>query len=253
MEERRCAFGCEHTVSVRRDAARKKAASIRDVSANDDRNAFEPFAPPRLTEEESLERAHTFATRAAGRRSVREFSSEPIPLEAVRRCIDAAAQAPSGAHKQPWTFVLVTTPEKKRAIREAAEEEERAFYGGRASDDWLDDLMPFGTGPEKPFLETAPALIAVFAQRTGTGGERHYYVNESVGIATGILLAALNDAGFATLTHTPSPMKFLAEVLERPENERAYLLIPVGYPAANCQVPVLTRKSRASYLIEDAQ
>lgn len=184
------------------------------------------------------------------RRSVRDFRPDPIPLEAVRMCIETAGTAPSGAHKQPWTFVMVTDPNTKARIRAAAEEEERAFYGGRAPQRWLDDLQPFGTGPEKPFLETAPVLIAVFAQKHGGEGGRHYYVNESVGIAVGMLLGALHHAGFATLTHTPSPMGFLSQVLGRPENERAYLLIPVGLPAADCQVPALQRKSREEILVE---
>lgn len=200
--------------------------------------------------EESLDRATEFRANIARRRSVREYSRREISLEAVRTCIDAAAAAPSGAHKQPWTFVLVSDPETKAAIREAAEEEERAFYSGRAPEGWLEDLAPFGTGPEKPFLEDAPALIVVFAQRTGPKGERHYYVSESVGIATGMLLTSLHNAGFATLTHTPSPMKFLKDLLKRPDHERPFLLIPVGYPAEECEVPAITRKDRDAYLVE---
>jgi nitroreductase len=185
------------------------------------------------------------------RRSVRSFSDEPVPREAILNCIETAAQAPSGAHKQPWTFVLVTDPDKKREIKEAAEEEERQHYGGRASKRWLADLEPLGTDASKPFLEIAPALIVVFAQRRGaTPEEQHYYVSESVGICAGMLLAALHNAGFATLTHTPSPMKFLAELLDRPSQERAYLLIPVGYPSDDCEVPDIKRKDRGDYLIE---
>ena len=185
------------------------------------------------------------------RRSVRDFSSDPVPLDAVRRCVEAAAQAPSGANKQPWTFVLVTDPATRSQIRAAAEEEERAFYGGRAGDRWLNDLASLGTDAEKPFLEVAPALIVVFAQQTGgTKEARHYYVPESVGIATGFLLAALHHAGFATLTHTPSPMRFLGDILGRPKHERAYLLIPVGYPAEGCEVPDIDRKALAEVLIE---
>lgn len=146
---------------------------------------------------------------------------------------------------------MVTTPGTKRAIREAAEKEEQTFYEERAPQRWLDDLQPFGTGPRKPYLETAPVLIVVMAQRHGrTAEERHYYVQESVGIATGMLLAALNDAGLATLTHTPSPMGFLSEVLERPANERPYMLIPVGYPAPDCKVPDLRRKGLDEVLVE---
>jgi nitroreductase len=157
--------------------------------------------------------------------------------------IAAAASAPSGAHKQPWTFVVITDAAVKKRIRVAAEEEEEAFYGGRAGERWLADLEPFETTASKPFLEQAPALIAVFAQRHGEEeGERHYYVNESVGISVGFLLAGLHQAGLASLTHTPSPMKFLHSILGRPDNERPFLLIPVGYPAEDCQVPDLERK-----------
>lgn len=184
------------------------------------------------------------------RRSVRAFSTDPIPLDAVTDVIRAAASAPSGAHKQPWTFVLVTDPAVKAQIRAAAEEEERAFYGGRAGERWLKDLEPFETDWQKPFLEDAPALIAVFAQRHGEDKQdRHYYVNESVGIAVGFLLAGLHHAGLATLTHTPSPMKFLAEVLQRPPSERAFLLIPVGFPADDCGVPNLDRKPLEEVLV----
>lgn len=221
------------------------------MSASKGTVAHRPLAFERRPEAEMRARASEYARHAARRRSVRHFSPDPIPLDVVRDCVRAAASAPSGAHKQPWTFVLVTDPELKRQIREAAEEEERAFYGGRAPQRWLDDLSPFGTGPDKPFLEIAPALIVVFAQRHGTDeGERHYYVQESVGIATGMLLAALHHAGLATLTHTPSPMGFLSRVLERPERERPYLLIPVGYPAPDCEVPDLSRKSLDEVLVE---
>jgi len=211
---------------------------------------MKPLGFERHEEDEMRARAESFLTLMRRRRSVRTFSDEAIPLDVVERCIETAAQAPSGAHKQPWTFVLVTDPETKAKIREAAEEEERAFYGGRASDQWLEDLEPFETGPDKPFLEVAPALIVVFAQRHGeTKRDRHYYVSESVGIATGMLLAALHQAGLATLTHTPSPMGFLAEVLGRPASERPFLLIPVGYPAKDCQVPKLERKTLDQVLV----
>ena len=211
--------------------------------------ALMPLDHVRLSEEEMLERATSFVATSRRRRSVREFSSDPIPMDVVERCIEAAAQAPSGANKQPWTFVLVTDPEVKRKIRVAAEKEEQAFYAGRASQRWLDDLEPLGTGPDKPFLEAAPALVVVFSQRHGSDrSDRHYYVSESVGIAVGFLLAALNDAGLATLTHTPSPMKFLGDVLGRPDNERAFVLIPVGYPAEGCMVPRITRKPLSEVL-----
>lgn len=177
-------------------------------------------------------------------------SSEPVPRDVLVRCIHAAATAPSGANKQPWTFVLITDPTCKRRIREAAEQEEREFYGSRAPKRWLDDLAALGTDAEKPFLEIAPALIVVFAQKHGAeADERHYYVSESVGIAVGILLAALQHVGLATLTHTPSPMGFLGEVLGRPANERAYVVIPVGYPADGCQVPDIARKPLSEVLV----
>lgn len=204
----------------------------------------------RRPEAEMRRRASEHAEEAARRRSVRMFSPEPIPLDVVRDCIRAAATAPSGANKQPWTFVLVTDPAVKHRIREAAEVEERAFYEGRAPQRWLDDLAPFGTGPDKPFLDDAPALIVVFAQKHGDGDERHYYVQESVGLATGMLLAALHHAGLATLTHTPSPMGFLGRVLRRPDRERPFLLIPVGYPAPGCRVPDLRRKRLDEVLVE---
>lgn len=196
------------------------------------------------------ERAESWLHDLRRRRSVRSFSPEPIPLDVVERCIEAACQAPSGANKQPWTFVLVTDSTLKARIRAAAEQEERAFYAGRASDSWLRDLDPLGTGPDKPFLEEAPALIVLFAQRHGqTKDDRHYYVSESVGIAAGFLIASLHHAGLATLTHTPSPMGFLAEILERPDSERAYLLLPVGYPSPDCLVPAIERKPLEACLV----
>ncbi|HEX5132632.1 MAG TPA: nitroreductase family protein [Candidatus Krumholzibacteria bacterium] len=197
------------------------------------------------------QRSREFLVTMRTRRSVRHFSPEPVPRRALLDCIEAAGQAPSGANKQPWTFVVVADPGLKKQIREAAEVEERLHYGGRASERWLADLEPLGTDANKPFIETAPALIAVFAQRHGpTPGDQHYYVGESVGIAVGILLTALHHAGFATLTHTPSPMKFLAGILGRPENERAYLLIPVGFPGEGCRVPDIGRKPLEDYCVE---
>lgn len=192
---------------------------------------------------EMILRARAFREAVQKRRSVRSYSADPIDREVLAECVHAAGQAPSGANKQPWRFVVVTEPDLKRRVREAAEEEERAFYGGRAPDRWLEDLRPFGTNSEKPFLETAPALVVVFAEKHGRDAdEKHYYVNESVGLAVGYFLAACAHAGLATLTHTPSPMGFLSEVLERPPNERAYLLIPVGYPARDAEVPDIHRK-----------
>lgn len=209
---------------------------------------FEALAP-----EVQRERAQRLFQTMRARRSVRDFSPAPIDLDVVRRCIDVAAQAPSGANKQPWTFALVTSPALKRRIREAAEAEERAFYGGRAPETWLADLAPLGTDAEKPFLEIAPALIVLFAQNRGaTEQDKHYYVQESVGIAAGFLIAALHQCGLATLTHTPSPMGFLAEVLGRPKTERAVLLLPVGLPAPGCTVPAIERKARDEYLVEFA-
>lgn len=165
-----------------------------------------------------------------------------MPEDAIRWAILAAGTAPSGAHKQPWTFVVVTDPALKRRIREAAEAEEREFYTRRATPEWLADLAPLGTDATKEFLEVAPVLIAVFKTMEADDGGRVYYVNESVGIAVGLLLAALHHAGLSTLTHTPSPMGFLAEVLGRPARERAFVLIPVGYAAEGCRVPDLARK-----------
>jgi nitroreductase len=176
---------------------------------------------------------------------VREFSERPVPLDVLDECIAAAGTAPSGANRQPWTFVVVTDPALKRTIREGAEEEEREFYAHRSTDEWRAALAPFGTTWEKPFLESAPALIAVFrhAYDLEEGQKRtNYYTVESVGIAVGFLIAALHWAGLATLTHTPSPMAFLGKILGRPVNEKAFVLLPVGYPADGCRVPRLRKK-----------
>lgn len=200
---------------------------------------------PARTDEEMVARARSFHDTIRTRRTVRTFSDAPIPDEVVELAIRSAATAPNGANRQPWHFVVVRDGETKRRIREAAEEEERAFYGGRAPREWLDALEPFGTDAAKPFLETAPVLIAVFAESWAMeDGEKvkNYYVTESVGIATGMLITALHDAGLATLTHTPSPMKFLNEVLGRPENERPFLLLVVGRPAPDTRVPDIDKK-----------
>ncbi len=184
---------------------------------------------------------------------MRHFSDEPVSYSVIEEVVRAASTAPSGAHKQPWTFCAVGDPAIKRRIREAAEAEERINYGGRMSVEWIADLEPFGTDASKPFLDVAPWLIVVFkrAYELDADGHKHqnYYVTESVGIATGLLLAAAHHAGLATLTHTPSPMDFLAKLLGRPANERPYLLIPMGYPAPDCMVPRLTRKPLDQVLV----
>ncbi|PCJ80373.1 MAG: nitroreductase family protein [Bacteroidetes bacterium] len=203
------------------------------------------YSPIRYSQEEMLKRSEAFLNKMQNRRSVRHFSSDEVPIEAVRNCIAAAGTAPSGAHKQPWTFCIVTDPEIRKKIRAAAEEEEYKNYHGRMSEEWMKDLEPFGTDHIKPFIENAPGLIIVFRHAYGTdesGRTTNYYVNESVGIAVGMLLTALHEIGLVALTHTPSPMKFLAEILNRPDNERAYLNIPFGFPADNCEVPNLNRK-----------
>ena len=184
---------------------------------------------------------------------MRSFSSDPVPYELIENAIATAATAPSGAHQQPWTFVVVADQEVKRKIRAAAEEEERRSYESRMPDEWLEALRPLGTDWRKSHIEDAPYVIVVFEQAYGLRSDgskvKHYYVKESVGIAVGLLLASLHEAGLATLTHTPSPMAFLREILERPENERPYVLIPVGYPAAECEVPDLERKPLAEILV----
>ena len=219
----------------------------------DEQHAHLPLHFDRRTPAEMWHRAQDFHNLMGRRRSVRHFSADPVPFELIAEVVRTAGTAPSGAHKQPWTFCVVGDPDLKRRIREAAEEEERINYGGRMSDEWLDDLKPFGTDWQKPFLETAPWLVVVFkrAYELEAGGTKHqnYYVNESVGIATGFLLAAAHHAGLATLTHTPSPMNFLARLLERPDNERPFLLIPMGYPAEGCLVPDLQRKPAEEVLV----
>ncbi len=209
-----------------------------------------PFVPLTTFFERSPDemktRAREFYEEIRGRRTVREFSSRPVSREVIDDCLRAAGTAPSGANLQPWHFVVVSDAEMKKKIREAAEVEEREFYAGKAPAEWLEALAPLGTDEHKSYLETAPYLIAVFAQNYALLSDgrkvKNYYVTESVGIALGFLIAALHHAGLATLTHTPSPMGFLSTVLNRPANERAYLLLVVGFPAEDVRVPDITKK-----------
>lgn len=202
------------------------------------RDTYEP--------QEMIERSSTYYHWMNTRRTVRDYSNKPVPKEVIENIIKSASTAPSGAHKQPWTFCVVSNPEIKKKVRIAAEEEEKESYSRRMSDEWLEDLEHLGTNWEKPFLEIAPYLIIIFkkAYNLNEKGEKanNYYVNESVGLACGFLLTAIHNAGLVGLTHTPSPMAFLTKILERPENERPFLLIPVGYPAEETYVPELTRK-----------
>jgi nitroreductase len=206
---------------------------------------MKPLAFTRRSPAESLARATGFQRDLATRRSIRDFSPDPIPDGVLDSCLAAAHTAPSGANLQPWHFAVVTSASMKRRIREAAEAEEREFYGSRAPEDWLDALKPFGTTWRKPFLETAPTLIAIFQNNRITlpdGREsKTYYPKESTGLATGLLIAALHHAGLATLTHTPSPMAFLNEALNRPTTEKPFLVLVTGYPAPDCQVPDISK------------
>lgn len=209
---------------------------------------FLPYAWELLPEEEMLRRARDFHTELDRRRSVREFSPQPVPRELIELAIRTASTAPSGAHRQPWRFVAVSDPEVKHRIRVAAEEEERISYlGGRMPPDWLEALAPLGTTWEKPYLEIVPWIVVVFEERYGLrpdGSRRkNYYTTESVGIACGLFVAALHHMGLATLTHTPSPMRFLSEILGRPANEKPLILFPIGYPAEGAEVPELRRKA----------
>ncbi len=205
-----------------------------------------PLAFEGLSPDESRARLAAFAARLRQRRTVRDFSSEPVARDIIEQAILAAGSAPSGANQQPWTFVAISDASVKSRIRAAAEEEEKAFYSGRAGAEWLAALSHLGTDWEKPFLETAPWLIAIFMQRWGVGADgkrvKHYYALESVGIAVGFLIAALHEAGLATLTHTPSPMGFLNEICGRPDNEKAVALLVVGKPADGCRVPAIVKK-----------
>lgn len=196
--------------------------------------------------DEMRRRAAAFYDEIRRRRTVREFSPRPVPRDVIEQCVLTAGTAPNGANQQPWHFVVVTDPDIKKRIREGAEEEEREFYERRAPQEWLHALEPFGTDAHKPFLEEAPCLIVIFGEAYGMlpdgGREKRYYVQESVGIATGFLIAALHHAGLATLTHTPSPMRFLNEIVGRPANERPFLILVVGYPADGAKVPAITKK-----------
>jgi len=201
---------------------------------------------PGLSDEEILGRAHRFNEQMQQRRTVRSFSDRPVAREVIEQCLRVAGSAPSGANLQPWSFVAISDPAVKRKIRLAAEDEERAFYSGRAPQPWLEVLKPLETNESKPFLEVAPWLVAIFVQRTGRSTDgvsaKHYYAIESVGIATGLLITACHLCGLATLTHTPSPMNFLATILERPDNERPFLLLVIGHPAEGATVPDIERK-----------
>ena len=213
-----------------------------------------PLELERLPAEVALERSRAFLALMQTRRSIRHFSPDPVEPELIENAIRTAGTAPSGANQQPWTFVVVTSEHTKRALRKAAEREEELLYRERASDEYLEAIRPIGTNAVKPHVTDAPVLIVVFEQswRLEKGEKRkHYYVRESVGIAVGLLIASLHAAGLATLTHAPSPMGFLKEILGRPENERPFLLIPVGYPAADAEVPDLTKKTLEEIAVFD--
>ncbi len=222
--------------------------------ARDSSHSFIPHRRVPIAPEEALQRGRSFYQTMDGRRSVRQFSDEPVPREAIELAIRTASTAPSGAHRQPWRFAVVEDAGLKHEIRVAAEREERRGYeGGRMSEQWRDAVAPMGTTWQKPFLETAPYLVVVFEQSHGVGPDgspqKNYYVRESVGLACGLFIAALHQMGLATLTHTPSPMAFLREILGRPKNERPFILFPVGYPAADAMVPDLARKELGEIML----
>ncbi len=205
------------------------------------------YIPQHYSPVESLQKSRALVKQMSTRRSIRHFSTEGFPIEIIENLIKIASSAPSGANKQPWTFCVVQNPEIKKEIRKAAENEEKLSYHNRMNAQWLKDLAHLGTTWEKPFLEEAPYLIIVFKQSFGLAKDaskmQHYYVNESVGLACGFLISALHQSGLATLTHTPSPMNFLSEILQRPKNEKPFLLLPVGYPAEKVFVPNITKKT----------
>ena len=220
---------------------------------NQPKEGFKFFEPHNFNEDQVIDRSAQFFHELNGRRSIREFSDKKIPDGVIENIIKTASTAPSGAHKQPWFFAVVTSAEMKKKIREAAEKEEYDNYNGRMSEEWLKDLEKFDTNWQKPFLEVAPALIVIFKQTyedTLNGKAKNYYVNESVGIAAGMLIYAIHHAGLVTLTHTPSPLNFLAELLGRPQNEKPYLLLPVGFPSKEAQVPLLERKALTDVMKE---
>ena len=206
---------------------------------------FERYNYKNKNNQEMIDHSRNFMQLMSSRRSIRDFSSEKVPNEVIENILKTAISSPSGANKQPWSFVVVKNKSIKKRIRIAAEKEEKKFYEHRATNEWLEDLNKFGTTWEKSFLEKAPILIIVFRQsydNSGSKKRKNYYVNESVGIACGFLLTALQNAGLVSLTLTPSPMGFLEQILKRPKNEKAYLLIPIGFPAKNAQVPILDKK-----------
>jgi len=212
--------------------------------------SFKKLQFQKITFEEMDYNSNQFFQKVSSRRSVRDFSRDDFPIDIIKNCIKSASTAPSGANKQPWHFVIVKDPIIKRKIRKAAEIEEKEFYGGRAPKEWLDDLNQFGTDWNKPFLEEAPYLIVIFSKKfdindDGTN-KKNYYVSESVGIASGLLLTALHNAGLVTLTHTPSPMAFLSDILNRPPSDKPYLIIPVGFPSENAEVPNIKKKNKES-------
>ncbi|MFX0182113.1 MAG: nitroreductase family protein [Candidatus Hodarchaeota archaeon] len=216
-------------------------------------HSFIQFSPRIYTEDEILERARSFFQKFNQRRSIRQFSRKPVPREVIENLIKTAGTAPSGANKQPWTFVVVSDPELKHKIRITAEKVEKGFYKQRISEEWRQDLLPLGTGWHKPFLEDAPYLIVVFQQnyRIDEQGRKrkHYYVIKSIGIAVGFLIMAIHNAGLVTVPHTPSPMGFLREILDRPKNEKVFAILPVGYPIENVQVPDIKRKKLSDILV----
>lgn len=240
-------------IHLRFHGAKATLSAENATMAEEEKYIQVPYAQEIKDSERTLRDAENFRETMRGRRSIRRFSSAPVPLALVRAAVETAVTAPSGANKQPWTFCIIGNPEIKRKIRQAAEKEEALNYDGRMSETWKADLRPIGTDARKPFLEEAPYLIAVFKKpfEVIEGKKQpNYYVNESVGIAVGILLAALRTAGLAALTHTPSPMGFLAEILDRPSNERAYLLIPAGLPHPEATVPDLAKKPVAHMVYE---